>query len=109
MKKVYEARDLAEAELVKGMIESEEIEVIVQDGALQGVLGETAVSSEALPTVWVNDEDIARAQVIVNEFKQGGPATEESQFTWTCPKCGEVLQGQFTTCWNCGTERPATV
>ncbi len=109
MKKVYEARDLAEAELVKGMIDSEEIEVMVQDGALQGVLGEAATNSEALPTVWVNDEDVTRAEAIVNDFRKGGTDSDASATVWTCPKCSEVLQGQFTTCWNCGTERPSTV
>jgi hypothetical protein len=24
---------------------------------------------------------------------------------WKCPKCGEQLEPQFTTCWKCGTPR----
>ena len=25
--------------------------------------------------------------------------------TWICSKCGEVLEEQFDTCWNCQTSR----
>ena len=25
---------------------------------------------------------------------------------WHCPECREPLEGQFTACWHCGTERP---
>jgi len=24
---------------------------------------------------------------------------------WTCPKCGEMHDEQFTSCWNCGNPR----
>ena len=26
--------------------------------------------------------------------------------TWTCPKCGEVIEDNFDTCWRCGAEAP---
>ena len=25
--------------------------------------------------------------------------------SWTCPGCGEEVEGNFDTCWNCGRER----
>ena len=25
--------------------------------------------------------------------------------TWTCPNCGEEVEGNFDICWNCGAER----
>ena len=27
-------------------------------------------------------------------------------WTWTCPRCGEDVESQFSECWNCGSERP---
>jgi hypothetical protein len=27
---------------------------------------------------------------------------------WTCPKCGEKVEGQFDSCWSCGTKRDGT-
>ena len=33
------------------------------------------------------------------------PAQPESP-PWTCPKCGEAIEPQFTECWNCGASKP---
>ncbi len=107
MVRIYGARDLTEAEFVKGLLEREDIQAVIQAGALQAVLGEVPVTPESLPSLWVKPEDEDRACVIIDELKHGGPAAVTAGATWTCPKCGEVLEGQFTTCWNCGTERPA--
>ena len=106
MQQVYSARDLAEAHFVKGLLEQVQIAAIVQGGPLQAVLGEIPVTPESLPSVWVREDDLDRANSIIQEMKQGGPAATHAQASWTCPKCGEVLEGQFTTCWNCGTEQP---
>jgi hypothetical protein len=57
----------------------------------------------------VNEADLPAAQLIIDEFRQGGPAKTHPQPSWTCPKCGEVLEGQFTTCWKCGYNLPEAV
>jgi len=106
MTNVYGARDLAEAQFVKGLLEAEDIPAIIQGGALQAVLGEIPVSPESLPSVWVNETDLDRAMPIVKELDNGGPAKTSLQPGWTCAKCGEALEGQFSTCWKCGTNRP---
>jgi hypothetical protein len=105
MTRVYGARDSAEAQFVKALLEAEEIPAVIQGGPLQAVLGEIPVSPESLPTVWVDETDVDRAMVIIDELNQGGPAATSPQPSWTCPKCGEVLEGQFSTCWNCGSTR----
>ncbi len=33
-----------------------------------------------------------------DEPSQGSPS-------WTCPQCREDVEGQFSVCWNCGSER----
>jgi hypothetical protein len=105
MKRVYGARDLTEAHFVKGLMEAEEIAAIVQGGPLQIVLGEIPVTPESLPSVWVADDDIPHAMQIIDDLRKGGPAATNPEPDWTCPKCGEVSEGQFTTCWKCGAER----
>ncbi|MCC6360932.1 MAG: GNAT family N-acetyltransferase [Phycisphaerales bacterium] len=35
------------------------------------------------------------------------PVARARPLAWTCRHCGEVLDGQFTFCWNCGVEREA--
>jgi hypothetical protein len=107
MQRIYGARDSTEAEFVKGLLEAEEITAIVQGSALDGARGDIPYTAASLPSVWVDESDVERATQIVDEFRRGGPAAAQSQAPWKCPKCGEMLEGQFTTCWNCGTEKPA--
>jgi len=107
LKKVYEARNLAEAELVKGLLQAEEISGSVQEGALEAVFGEMAGNAETLPSVWVNDSDFDSALTVVDDYKRGGPPAAQAGNDWICPRCGEKLQGQFSSCWKCNTGRPA--
>lgn len=107
MKRVYEARDITEAEFVKGLLAAEEIHAVVQTSALESILGDVVANSESLPSVWVPEEDETRSLVVISEMKQGGPAALEPRPAWTCPNCGETVEGQFTQCWKCGTARPA--
>jgi len=103
MKQVYSARDEVDAELAKGFLADAGVEAVVQDGALGGVTGEMVSSAKTLPSLWVRDEDVARAAAALREFRN--PPAPQGQ-PWTCPKCGEKVEPQFTACWNCGTERP---
>lgn len=109
MERVYGARDPVEAEFVKGLLAAEDIEAVIQGLPLQMALGDIPISPESLPSIWVNEPDVPRAKQIIDELKRGGPAATEASNTWTCPQCGEVLEGQFTTCWKCGAERPAGI
>lgn len=105
MKRVYGARDLTEAHFVKGLLEAEEVVANIQGGPLEAGLGAIPVTPESLPSVWVSDDDLAHAMQIIVDLQKGGPATTSPQPAWTCPKCGEVSEGQFTSCWYCGTSR----
>lgn len=105
MKQVYDARDLAEAHFLKGLLESEQINTLVQGGPLQAVLGEVPTSPESLPSVWVDDGEVTRALQIIDEMRHGGPAANQPQESWACPNCSEVLEGQFSSCWHCGHPR----
>jgi hypothetical protein len=103
MKQIYSARDEVDAELVKNALTDGGIESVVQSGGLSIVLGAIPVTESTLPSVWVRDQDVERAKKVLAEFQhpeipQGAP--------WKCPKCGEMIDPQFTACWNCGTARP---
>ena len=115
MKAIYSARDTMEAHFLKGLLEAEDIPAVVQGEALGSVLGEIPVTRSTLPNVLVNDDDVDRAIPIVEQFRQRdqrSAAEDESDSTrsetWTCPKCGEKIETQFTDCWKCGTPRPET-
>jgi predicted RNA-binding Zn-ribbon protein involved in translation (DUF1610 family) len=104
-KRVYEARDPAEAELVKGLLEAEGIVGTVQQGALETIFGEMAGNSETLPSVWVRESDVDTARKIIEEFNRVGLPVGSTGSNWTCPGCGETLEAQFSSCWKCNTAR----
>lgn len=106
MKQVFAARDGTEAHFVKGLLESHGLTVTVRGEDLWGTRGEVPFV-DAWPTVWViDDEREAEAREVVRQYEATveGPTTEGT--AWRCPKCGQDLEPQFTTCWSCGTERP---
>ena len=103
MKLVHTAKHPTEAHLIRGMLEAEGIRAIVKGDQLYGAYGELPV----LPTVWILDDTLAAsANVLVIEFLLGTAARKYGHQRWTCSQCGEVLEGQFTDCWNCGSARP---
>jgi putative signal transducing protein len=102
VKRVHMAKTVAEAHVIKGILESEGIASDVRGESLSGAVG-TLPLYEAWPSVWVADEDAERAdQLVIAAFSGEGGSGE----AWTCPGCGEELEGQFSDCWQCGTSDP---
>ncbi|WP_148253257.1 putative signal transducing protein [Aidingimonas lacisalsi] len=55
------------------------------------------------PEVWVAAHNAERAERLVRDALSG---EGDSQCDWQCKRCGEYLEGVFTTCWRCGAMRP---
>jgi hypothetical protein len=98
---VFQGSTVLEAAHVRNLLESAGIGAELKNDRLWSALGEIPVI-EAWPQVWVTDErDADRARRVLRELERG-PASP----SWTCAGCGEWLEGQFTSCWHCGGERP---
>jgi hypothetical protein len=111
MQHVYTARDALDANFLKGLLEQEGIDSVVQGEPLQETWGSLPLSDESLPSVWVSEQDVPKALPIVEDYKrrdQADAAVEElrPRPTWACPNCGEKVEEQFTQCWHCGHGRP---
>ena len=103
MKLIHTAKHPTEAHLVRGLLEADGMRALVKGDQLYGAYGELPV----LPTVWILDDTLAGyAERLVRDFLHGGAARRYGQQRWTCGRCAEVLEGQFTDCWNCGAARP---
>jgi predicted RNA-binding Zn-ribbon protein involved in translation (DUF1610 family) len=101
VKEVFATRNPAEAHLVRGLLENAGIAAVVENDVLSQWVGE--IVGEMLPRVCVLDEsEVERAAAIVAEWQREEPEAP----AWECPKCGEKIGGRFTSCWECGTERP---
>ena len=105
MKRVHVASDSAQARLLQQLLEAEGLGVLVKGEYLDTLRGEIPLP-EALPEVWVlEDEQEERAREIVSEHLTG-PALAETEASWVCPGCSEELEPQFRACWSCGEGRP---
>ncbi len=102
MKEVFATRDPVEAHLVRGLLENAGIKAVVENDQLATGLGEFV--QELVPSVCVLDDgQEGQALEIIADWRRAEPEAAP----WECPKCGEQIDGRFTACWECGTERPA--
>ncbi len=69
MQRVYDAADIIEASIVKGLLAQYEIDVHIGGYYLQGGVGELPASGTA--TLWVDDADAAAAQRIIEAYERG--------------------------------------
>jgi hypothetical protein len=94
------------AQMVVDLLQAAGIAAKVQGEHIFAVRGALPIS---YPTVWVLDEDdYERARELVLAYDQNAtPGSEPiAAEPWTCPQCGERIEGQFGLCWQCGAERP---
>lgn len=100
MKKLYDAANLQEAQLLKDQLSNAGFEVILQGEYLGGAVGE--IPANTYPSLWLVDEaQYDEAKLLIEAYEQGA----DNQGVWICEKCGEKHQGQFSQCWRCGAER----
>ena len=101
MKVIYSHANLALAGYVQGVLQDAGIPCRLGNQYLAGVAGELP-PVECWPQVVVDDDRLeAKAKALVEELlrEAAQPLPE-----WRCASCGEMIEGQFTACWNCGVE-----
>lgn len=101
MRRVFSAPTAAAVHNMRNALEAEGIACEVRGEWLRTGAGEIPVN-EAWPELWIaSDDDWARAVALI---RSGGPTDGGSP--WSCPQCGETIEGQFAVCWSCGTDAP---
>jgi hypothetical protein len=107
MKKLYTARDAMEAHFLRTLLEERDIPAAVLGENLAPARGELPFTLETQPAVWVNDDDLADAQAVVDDMLARRGARDLAP-PWTCPACHEFVDATFELCWNCQADRPAS-
>ena len=100
MKKVFLAQHPTEAHLIAGFLESHGIPSRVKGEPLFSARGIAQMTPDTLPSVWVLD-DMHVDEAL--ELLRGRPAAPGG--CWTCGRCGQTVEPQFTACWQCGQQR----
>ncbi|MEO6436453.1 MAG: DUF2007 domain-containing protein [Tepidisphaeraceae bacterium] len=105
MQRIYVARNVTEAHIVSGMLNAAGVVAEVRGQYLAGGYGELPISSDTLPSVWIDDAaQAANARLLIADYERPGSSKGPA---WRCEQCGEVHAAQFTACWKCGRERRA--
>ena len=99
MLRLTQAPNLAIATLWADALAVEGIESSVERAYLSGLAGGLP-PDQCLPEVWIkHPEQEKRALALLYDFQH------VRQRRWTCV-CGELVEGGFEQCWNCGTPMP---
>lgn len=97
MKMLFSSADIRSIGLVRGALD--------EAGIAYDLRNETMPYPGAIfqPELWiVEDVDFPRACELRDAVAK---QPDGAQTAWTCPSCGEQLEGQFASCWNCGAHR----
>lgn len=102
--KLYTGRDSLDAHHLHHYLQTNGISSTVMGETLSVARGDLPMTAETLPAVWVHKEDAPRAMELANAYintpKHDDPEVVAKR--WNCPDCGELIEGQFEACWNCG-------
>ena len=105
--KLYVGKSTVDAHLLKETLLHAGSPATVLGAALNYASGVMPGAFDTSPSVWVGQLDLDHATQIAHEFsviQKEPPHIEKS--AWTCSECNETIEGQFSTCWLCGADRP---
>ncbi len=102
MKLIFKA-PLIEVTALKAVLEDAGMACFINNEGTSQLLGEIPMN-EAIPELWIEDDSRLEEAMQIKKSWLSPGATPGPD--WTCPKCGEKNEPQFTSCWKCGTAKP---
>lgn len=106
MRHVFENIDFTVVGHFQTILEARGIPTEIRNIGTTGLAG-SIPHTQVYPELWVvrnEHEEVARE--IIREYREKDESAPKAP-DWTCPKCGERVEGVFGECWNCGTGVPA--
>ena len=108
MRKLFVHSDRVLVGHVASVLQSHGIDVMVRNDVLGAAAGELPVN-ETWPEVWVvSDDDYTQAERLLSEVIAPEPVETSAQ-PWTCPRCAETIEPQFSECWLCAADASGTL
>lgn len=101
MRRLITCKNVAQAGLLKGLLAGSGIACEIKGEYLSMASGELPFA-ECYPELWVlsDEEEFKRAKDILDEWES---KVGEQLDSWICQGCGEENEGQFSSCWRCGS------
>jgi hypothetical protein len=104
MKRLYEAADRIEAQLLVDFLAQHHIPAVIFGDYLSGGAGE--LPAMVFPAVWLlEDADLVPAERRLQEFLRRREGSCEAG-RWRCPRCAAEVDAQLDLCWRCLSPRP---
>ncbi|HTV39987.1 MAG TPA: DUF2007 domain-containing protein [Candidatus Sulfotelmatobacter sp.] len=101
MKRILTSPSLVTVSELKDMLVAAGIACFINN-EVSSTLAGGVPQVECWPELWI-DDDAREAEALHIKDQWQSPQIQGT--AWTCPKCGEKLEAQFTSCWKCGTKR----
>ena len=101
MKPLFTSLDLLEIHHLKNVLEAEGIGCWIRNELLSRLAGEVPFLDCSPELHLQRESDRPRAEALVAAWRRPAPPG----LPWSCPACGERLEGQFDACWSCGARR----
>lgn len=99
MKRLYASHNTVVLEQITDALDQANIRSIKRNMNMTGQAAGELPPIVCWPEIWLVDESEAdQAGRILAEILQSFENPGES---WVCPVCGEQLEGQFGSCWQC--------
>lgn len=108
MRMIFTAPSVVPCDVLKGVLDSNGIGSVIRNerGSAGAGTGDPVPFMPSLtfawPEVWVADADAEAAAALA-----AGMNTDERPVPapWTCRRCGETVDLELETCWNCETPK----
>jgi len=98
---LYTCENMIEAQQIIDALQQQNIKAKIINPNLSSLTGEVPFT-ETWPKIWLVDaEDEALARNVLEDLKQLREKAHQDIF---CGKCGEKNPGNFSSCWNCGSD-----
>ncbi len=92
-----------DAEIVKGSLERAGIDVFISKDDCGGMEPQLQMTEGI--KVMVPSAQAAKARLVLDGIESRTNTGPENGRQWQCESCGELLDPQFTDCWNCGAAK----
>jgi len=99
MLKVFENFDVNRVGQVQSLLESHGIPTFLKNQFTASVMGDIPFV-EVCPQLFILDE---RDHDAASRLMAASLGEAPTRPVWTCPTCGTNLEGQFDSCWSCGS------
>ncbi|WP_456295913.1 DUF7577 domain-containing protein [Vibrio sp. AK197] len=100
MVKIYIGESPVDAHIVCGLLNTDLIDCEVRGDALFSIQGEVPFDDSTAPYIWLNEpSQHVKAKRIIKEFMT---YKTRHKADWHCMQCGELNEGNFAICWQCG-------